>query len=199
MPMRMISRAGAGRDHLHINHVRALSRSVRATQITWFGRNPDNQADGQVVDQIESSLLLPRRWRATAVPARTSPPAERLPPGRRCAQSHEHSPSGRRWTPVHRGNPRGCLADEMTSAIPSPRARQRAECLVLDGPLPSRNPAEVRASGSARVSQEQDKSQKVTPEPTNARQHPGSPGCAGRADRTLASDHGAEVVHDQTL
>jgi hypothetical protein len=33
-------------DHLRINHVRALGRSVHATQITRFGRNGGGQVGG---------------------------------------------------------------------------------------------------------------------------------------------------------
>jgi hypothetical protein len=34
-------------DHLRINHVRALGRSVHATQITRFGRNAGGQVGGR--------------------------------------------------------------------------------------------------------------------------------------------------------
>jgi len=37
-------------------YLRALSKWARATQIARFGNDPGDQADGFVVDQIESSL-----------------------------------------------------------------------------------------------------------------------------------------------
>jgi hypothetical protein len=38
-------------DHLHINHVRALGRSVHAAQITRFWRDAGAQVAGQAVDR----------------------------------------------------------------------------------------------------------------------------------------------------
>jgi hypothetical protein len=39
-------------DHFHINHARALGRSLHATQITRFGRNAGGQVGDQAVDHI---------------------------------------------------------------------------------------------------------------------------------------------------
>jgi hypothetical protein len=44
-------------EHLHINHARALGRSVHATQVTRFGRNASGQVGGQAVDHIGSCAL----------------------------------------------------------------------------------------------------------------------------------------------
>jgi hypothetical protein len=43
-------------DHLHINQVRALGRSVHATQITRFGRDASGQVGGQAADQLGGYL-----------------------------------------------------------------------------------------------------------------------------------------------
>jgi hypothetical protein len=59
-------------EHLHINHVRALGRSVHATQITRFGRNASGQVGGQAVDHIGGYRALPVAWSSPPVAERRS-------------------------------------------------------------------------------------------------------------------------------